>query len=134
MDFGKRKVRFSLEPLEMREVPAVLGQVVELPAAAAPEAEVARAAPVAVGQNVEAGLRIKLDDILVVGYRTTTPPSIKIDSRVQATVKIDPVLGADKKLDPSQARGTSDAESAGKVQFQDFHFTSTVSKASPKLF
>src|SRR5262245_24681836 len=103
MDTSKRKVRFSLERLETREAPAQLGQVVELPYAAAPVAQVALTAPHDLGQGVEV--------------------SIKIDR-------------ADLKLDPGQATetSTSDSESALKVQVQDFHFTQTVNKASPKLF
>jgi hypothetical protein len=48
MDISKRKVRFSLERLEKREVPA---QIVELPYAAAPVAEVALTAPADLGQG-----------------------------------------------------------------------------------
>lgn len=117
MDFGK-KFRFSLEPLEVREVPAVLGQVVELPDASA--AEVARAAPVALGGSGEEYLTIKLTDVLI-SSREVASPSIKIDAPSLVSKKLDPVTS-----------GTPD--DAGKVQMQDFSFTMTVSKASPKLF
>jgi type VI protein secretion system component Hcp len=114
MDFDK-KARFSLEPLEMREVPAVLGQFVELPYVAAPEAEAVQAAPVALGKGGEEYLKIKLDDVLVVSYRETASPSIKID--VPGLVN--------KKLDP--------APDTAKVQTQDFSFMINVNKASPTL-
>ena len=117
MDFDKKKARFSLEPLEMREVPTVLGQFVELPYVAAPEAEAVQAAPVALGRGGDEYLKIKLDDVLVVSYRETAPLSIKIDAPGLVNKKHDLVADAD----------------AAKVQVQDFHFTTTVNKASPTL-
>ena len=130
-DFSKRKVRFSLEPLDTREVPA---QLVELPYAAAPEAQVALTAPADLGQGPEAGLKI---DGLSLNYTKITFASLKLDSAGSADLKVD--------LTEAGAAGTpSDAESAGKVQFQDIHFTGKVqmqdfnfvmknNKASPTL-
>lgn len=114
MSFSKRKGRLSLERLEMREVPAHLGQVVELPDAGS---EAALAAPVAVSRDAGAYLKIKLEDVLVVSYRETASPSIKIDT---------PNVVA--------ASPTPEDGSAMKVQMQDFHFVQRVDKASPTLF
>jgi type VI protein secretion system component Hcp len=143
VDFGTKKARFSFEPLEMREVPAVLGQVVELPDAAAPTAEIALTAPFDLGHGVGAGikidaqslvnvkldpsravdayLKIKLDDVLVSGFRETA----------SASVKLDPQSLVSKKIDLVAAGATPDSGAAGRVQLQDFHFTSTVNKSSP---
>ena len=100
MDFSKRKVRFSLEPLDTREVPA---QLVELPYAAAPEAQVALTAPAGLGQGPEAGL--KIDGL-----------SLNFSKIAYGNLKLDSVGGAGLKLDHSQVGATSDPESAGKVQ------------------
>jgi hypothetical protein len=114
MDFGKRKVRFSLEPLDPREVPAQLGQVVELPDAVAPQAQVALTAPADVGPGQEAGL-----NFTKIHY---------------GWIKVDSTPGAAPEHDPGPGGDTSDPESAGKVQMQDFHFVMKVNKASPILF
>jgi hypothetical protein len=105
-----RKVRFSLEPLDTREVPA---QLVELPYAAAPEAQIALTAPAGLGQGPEAGL--KIDGL-----------SLNFSKIAYGNLKLDSVGGAGLKLDHSQVGATSDPESAGKVQMQDFHFTGKV--------
>ena len=116
MDFSQKRPRFSLEPLEMREVPAVLGQVVELPDVAAPEAEVAQTAPIALGNGGEEYLKVKLTDVLV--------RSVQIDAQSHVSKKLDPA---------SDASAAPESESAAKVQFQDFHFTRTVNKHTPVL-
>lgn len=98
MDFNKRKVRFSLERLDVREVPA---QLVALPTG--PEAEVAVTAPVEVG---------------------------KIDAQGLNFTKI--TYGLIRAASVSNGQ-PSDAESAGKVQFQDFHFVKKVDRPTPTL-
>jgi hypothetical protein len=112
MDFSK-KVRFSLERLETREVPAQLGQIVELPYAAAPEAEVALTAPFDLGKGVEASIKIDAQ-------------SLNFTKIEFAKIKIDAGGSADLKLDPSQVGGESDPESAGKVRFHDIPITGKV--------
>jgi hypothetical protein len=117
MDFNKRPVRFRLEPLDPREVPAQLGQIVELPDAAAPAAQVALTAPSDLGRGPEASLKI---DGLSLNFSKIEFASIKIDSTLTA--------------DPGQGGGASDVDGAGKVSMQDFHFVMRVNKSSPLLF
>ena len=147
MDSSKKKFRFRLEPLDPREVPAVLGQAVELPDAAAPQAQVALTAPVKVSQDVEASLAIKFSDVLV-SSRENASPSVKIDAQGLNFTKIQ--YGWLKVDDLGSAGPAADAASAGKVAMQDFHFTREadagkvamqdfhfvmkVNKASPVLF
>jgi hypothetical protein len=148
MDFAKRKVRFSLEPLDPREVPA---QLVALPYPAAPEADIALTAPADLCQGGGASLkidaslnfskieygRLKIDstgsadlklDASQVGGADTGFESLSLNfTKITfAALKVDSTGGADLKLDPSQVAGPSDPVSAEKVQFQDIHFTGKV--------
>ena len=105
MDFNKRKVRFSLERLDVREVPA---QLVALPTG--PEAEVAVTAPVEVGNGPDAGAKV---DALSLNFTKITYGLIRAASVSNGQ--------------------PSDAENAGKVQFQDFHFVKKVDRPTPTL-
>jgi hypothetical protein len=96
MDFGK-KVRFSLERLETRAVPARLGQFVELPYAAAPAAEVALTAPADLGHGPGAGLKVDWQGLA----------NMKIDPSAGVSLKYDPTVSAGLKVDPSQVGGTA---------------------------
>jgi hypothetical protein len=112
MDFSKRKVRFSLERLETREVPAQLGQVVELPYPAAPAAEVALTAPHDLGQGVEPSIKIDHSDLLDQGAEADALKVQMQDFHFTQTVsKNSPTLTSE-----------SDAASALTVQSQDVQY------------
>jgi hypothetical protein len=120
MDFSK-KVRFRLEPLDPREVPA---QLVALPYPAAPEAAVALTAPADVGPG--AGASLKIDASL--NFSKVVLDAVKIDPQSLVSLKYDPVAGAGLKLDASQGADTgfeSLSLNFSKVEFARLKIDST---------
>ena len=103
MDFSKRKVRFNLQSLDPREVPA---QLVGLPDAVAPEALVARTASADPGPEAVEGLSLNFPKITF------------------ATLQGDADPATAGKVQMQDFHFT-------RVQMQDFHFVMKVNKNSP---
>ena len=107
MDRSKKKVRLAIESLEVRAVPAQLGQVVTLPEVTGhgPGAVVALTAPADPGHGGNTSLKIDPGVSANVKIDPSAAATVKLAPSVAASIKYDPSIRANVKLDPSGVAG-----------------------------